>query len=187
VTRIIAGAARGRRLETPRGAATRPTSDRVREALFGSLDARGMLDGAVVLDLFAGSGALGLEAASRGAREVVLVDSAREAVAVARRNAAALGLAGVRVVQAPVLRWLAGPDVPAADLVLLDPPYALDGDALAAVLQALDAAPLADGALVVAERDGRSPEPTWPAGWEPEGARRYGDTVLWTVAARLRA
>ncbi len=112
VTRIIAGVARGRRLETPRGAATRPTSDRVREALFGSLDARGVLDGAVVLDLFAGSGALGLEAASRGAEEVVLVDSAREAVAVARRNAAALGLAGVRVVQAPVLRWLAGPGVP---------------------------------------------------------------------------
>jgi 16S rRNA (guanine966-N2)-methyltransferase len=187
MTRIIAGAARGRRLETPRGGATRPTSDRVREALFGSLDARGVLDGAVVLDLFAGSGALGLEAASRGARGVVLVDSAREAVAVARRNAAALGLAGVRVVQAPVLRWLAGPDVPAADLVLLDPPYGFDDDALAAVLAALDAAPLASEALVVAERDGRSPEPAWPRGWEPEEARRYGDTVLWTAAARLRA
>ena len=186
MTRIIAGSARGRRLETPRGAATRPTSDRVREALFGSLDARGVLDGAVVLDLFAGSGALGLEAASRGAREVVLVDSAREAVAVARRNAAALGLAGVRVVQAPVLRWLAGRDVPAADLVLLDPPYGFDDAALAGVLQALDAGPLADGALVIAERDGRSPEPAWPSGWEPEGARRYGDTVLWTAAARLR-
>jgi 16S rRNA (guanine966-N2)-methyltransferase len=184
VTRIIAGAARGRRLETPRGAATRPTSDRVREALFGSLDARGVLDGAVVLDLFAGSGALGLEAASRGAGQVVLVDSAREAVAVARRNAAALGLAGVRVVQAPVRRWLAGPDVPAADLVLLDPPYALDEEALAAVLRALDG--VARGALVVVERDGRSPEPAWPKGWEPQGARRYGDTVLWTAAARLR-
>jgi len=186
VTRIIAGVARGRRLETPRGAATRPTSDRVREALFGSLDARGVVDGAVVLDLFAGSGALGLEAASRGAKEAVLVDSAREPVAVARRNAAALGLASVRVVQAPVLRWLAGHDVPAADLVLLDPPYGLGEDELAAVLQALDAGPLADGALVVAERDGRSPEPVWPRGWEPEGARRYGDTALWTAAARLR-
>jgi 16S rRNA (guanine966-N2)-methyltransferase len=186
VTRIIAGAARGRRLETPRGAATRPTSDRVREALFGSLDARGILDGAVVLDLFAGSGALGLEAASRGAREVVLVDSAREAVAVARRNTAALGLAGVRVVQAPVQRWLAGPEVPAADLVLLDPPYGLADEALAAVLTALDAAPLADDALVVVERDVRSPEPAWPEGWKPEGVRRYGDTALWTAAARLR-
>jgi 16S rRNA (guanine966-N2)-methyltransferase len=186
VTRIIAGAARGRRLETPRGAATRPTSDRVREALFGSLDARRVLDGAVVLDLFAGSGALGLEAASRGAAEVVLVDSAREAVAVARRNAVALGLAGVRVVQAPVQRWLTGPDVPAADLVLLDPPYGFGENELGAVLTALDAGPLAAGALVVAERDGRSPEPAWPRGWEPEGARRYGDTVLWTAAARLR-
>ena len=186
MTRIIAGVARGRRLETPRGPATRPTSDRVREALFGSLDARGVLDGAVVLDLFAGSGALGLEAASRGAREVVLVDSSREAVTVARRNAAALGLAGVRVVQAPVLRWLAGPDIPAADLVLLDPPYGFEDDALGAVLAALDAGPLGSGALVVAERDGRSPEPAWPRDWEPEGARRYGDTVLWAAAARLR-
>jgi 16S rRNA (guanine966-N2)-methyltransferase len=90
------------------------------------------------------------------------------------------------VVQAPVLRWLAGPDVPAADLVLLDPPYGFDDEALAAVLAALDAGKLAAGALVVAERDGRSPEPAWPRGWEPEGARRYGDTVLWTAAARLR-
>lgn len=185
MTRIIAGEARGRRIETPRGDATRPTSDRVREALFGSLDARGVLDDAVVLDLYAGSGALGLEAASRGAREVVLVDSAREAVTVARRNAAGLGLAGVRVVQAPVLRWLAGPGIPPADLVLLDPPYALGEEPLAAVLAALDA--VAPAALVVVERDARSPEPAWPAGWTPEGPRRYGDTVLWTAAARLRA
>jgi 16S rRNA (guanine966-N2)-methyltransferase len=185
VTRIISGVARGRRIETPKGNGTRPTSDRVREALFGSLDARGVLDGAVVLDLYAGSGALGLEAASRGAEQVVLVDNAREAVAVARRNAAALALAGVRVVQAPVLRYLAGPDVPAADLVLLDPPYALDEEALGTVLRAVDA--VAPEALVVVERDGRSPEPAWPQGWEPEGARRYGDTALWTAAARLRA
>ena len=184
MTRIIAGVARGRRIQTPRGGATRPTSDRVREALFGSLDARGALEGAVVLDLFAGSGALGLEAASRGAEQVVLVDNAREAVAVARSNAAALGLDGVRVVQAPVLRYLSGQDVPRADLVLLDPPYALDEEALATVLTAVDR--VTDEALVVVERDGRSPEPTWPQGWEPEGARRYGDTVLWTAAATLR-
>src|SRR5436853_7533700 len=104
MTRIIAGVAGGRRTETPRGEATRPTSDRVREALFGALQARGVLDGAVVLDLFAGSGALGLEAASRGAARVVLVDSAREAVAVPRRNAAGPGLDRGRVVQAPGLR-----------------------------------------------------------------------------------
>ncbi len=185
MTRIIAGVARGRRIETPKGTGTRPTSDRVREALFGSLDARGVLDGAVVLDLYTGSGALGLEAASRGAEQVVLVDNAREAVAVARRNASALGLAGVRVVQAPVLRYLAGPDVPAADLVLLDPPYVLDEEALTTVLRGVDV--VAPGALVVVERGGRSPEPAWPNGWEPEGVRRYGDTALWTAAARLRA
>ncbi len=187
VTRIIAGVAGGRRIETPRGSGTRPTSDRVREALFAALDARGAVDGAVVVDLYAGSGALGLEAASRGAREVVLVDSAREAVAVARRNAAALGLDGVRVVQAPVLRWLAGAGVPRADLVLIDPPYALDEPSLAAVLTALDGACAAPGALVVVERDARSPEPAWPAGWHAEGSRRYGDTVLWTAAASVPA
>ena len=192
MTRIIAGVAGGRRIETPRGDATRPTSDRVREALFGALQARGVLEGAVVLDLFAGSGALGLEAASRGAARVVLVDNAREAVAVARRNAAGLGLDGVRVVQAPVLRHLAAarpdagpPAEPPADLALLDPPYALDERALAGVLEALDAGRLAPGALVVVERDARSPEPAWPAGWTGEGARRYGDTVLWTATARL--
>jgi 16S rRNA (guanine966-N2)-methyltransferase len=188
MTRIIAGVAGGRRIETPGGEATRPTSDRVREALFSALEARGVLDGAVVLDLFAGSGALGLEAASRGAAEVVLVDSARQAVDAARRNAAALGLDGVRVVHAPVLRHLAArrPGERHADVALLDPPYALAEDAIAQVLDALDAGHLAQGALVVVERDARSPQPRWPAGWIGEGARRYGDTVLWTATARLR-
>jgi len=189
MTRIIAGIAGGRRIETPKGDATRPTSDRVREALFGALQARGVLDGAVVLDLFAGSGALGLEAASRGAARVVLVDSAREAVAVARRNAAGLGLDGVRVVQAPVLRYLAtaasGGEAP-ADLALLDPPYPLGEAALAEVLRGLDAGHLAPEAVVVVERDVRSPAPSWPAGWTGEGARRYGDTAVWTATARLR-
>jgi 16S rRNA (guanine966-N2)-methyltransferase len=190
VTRIIAGRAGGRRIETPRGEGTRPTSDRVREALFSALEARGALDGAVVLDLFAGSGALGLEAASRGAAEVVLVDSARQAVDVARRNAAALGLGRVRVVHAPVLRYLAGPVRPgerSADLVVLDPPYALAEDALAQVLRALDGGRLAPAAVVAVERDAHSPQPRWPEGWASEGARRYGDTALWTATARLRA
>jgi 16S rRNA (guanine966-N2)-methyltransferase len=185
MTRIIAGSAGGRRLETPRGPDTRPTSDRVREALFSALEARGLIEGAAALDLFAGSGALGLEAASRGAASVVLVDSARGAADVARRNAAALGLTGVRVVQAPVLRYLAGPPAP-ADLVLLDPPYALDDDAVAAVLDGLDAGHVAPGAVVVVERSARSPEPRWPRGWTGEGARRYGDTAVWTALARLR-
>jgi 16S rRNA (guanine966-N2)-methyltransferase len=186
MTRIIAGSAGGRRIETPKGSDTRPTSDRVREALFSALEARDVLDGAAVLDLFAGSGALGLEAASRGAASVVLVDSARAAVQVARRNAAALGLPAVRVVQAPVLRYLAGPAAP-ADLALLDPPYALDEDALAEVLRALDGEHLAAGALVVVERDARSPQPRWPPGWTADGVRRYGDTAVWTALARLRS
>src|SRR5512132_3587166 len=179
MTRIIAGSAGGRRIEAPKGSDTRPTSDRVREALFSALEARDVLDGAAVLDLFAGSGALGLEAASRGAASVVLVDSARAAVDVAHRNAAALGLTGVRVVQAPVLRYLAGPALP-ADVALLDPPYALDEDALGQVLAALDAGHLAPGAVVVVERSTRSPQPRWPAGWTADGVRRYGDTALWT-------
>jgi 16S rRNA (guanine966-N2)-methyltransferase len=189
MTRIIAGLAGGRRIETPRGEATRPTSDRVREALFSALEARRVLDGAVVLDLFAGSGALGLEAASRGAARVVLVDSSRQAVDVARRNAAGLGLDGVRVVHAPVLRHLAvrSPGEPPADVALLDPPYSLTEEALALVLDALDAGHLAPGALVVVERDARSPQPHWPEGWTAEGTRRYGDTALWTATARLRA
>jgi 16S rRNA (guanine966-N2)-methyltransferase len=186
MTRIIAGAVGGRRIETPKGPETRPTSDRVREALFGALEARDVLDGAAVLDLFAGSGALGLEAASRGAASVVLVDSARAAVEIARRNVAALGLPGVRVVQAPVLRYLAGAAVP-ADLALLDPPYSVGEDALAGVLTALDAGHLAPGAVVVVERSARSPQPRWPPGWTPDGVRRYGDTAVWTALARLRS
>src|SRR4051812_34533218 len=98
MTRIIAGVAGGRRIETPRGSDTRPTSDRVREALFSALEARRALEDAAVLDLFAGSGSLGLEAASRGAASVVLVEAARAAAEVARRNAAALAIPGVRVV-----------------------------------------------------------------------------------------
>ena len=189
MTRIIAGRAGGRRIETPKGEATRPTSDRVREALFSALEARRVLDGATVLDLFAGSGAIGLEAASRGAAQVVLVDSSRHAVDVARRNVAGLGLDGVRVVHAPVLRHLAAPRRPGerrADVAVLDPPYAVDEDALAQVLRALDAGHLVPGAVVVVERDARSPEPRWPRHWLGEGARRYGDTALWTATARLR-
>jgi 16S rRNA (guanine966-N2)-methyltransferase len=186
MTRIIAGSAGGRRIETPKGSDTRPTSDRVREALFGSLAARGVIDGAAVLDLYAGSGALGLEAASRGAVSVVLVDSSRAAVDVARRNMAALGLTGVRVVHAPVLRYLGTPGA-VADLVLLDPPYSIAEDALAGVLAALDGGHLAPGALVVVERSARSPEPRWPSGWTGDGVRRYGDTAVWTALARLRS
>lgn len=184
MTRIIAGAAGGRTLAVPpRG--TRPTSDRVREALFSRLDHLDVVEGARVVDLYAGSGALGLEAASRGAAHVVLVESSGRAVTVCRRNVAALGLPGVRVAAERVEAWLqrsgsagdAG-GVGAIDLALLDPPYDLAEDQLAAALTAL--VPLLDArAVVVVERSARAPEPTWPAGLGRIDERRYGETVLW--------
>ena len=187
MTRIIAGTARGRRLVTPPGDATRPTSDRVREALFSVLQSRDAVAGARVLDLFAGSGALGLEAASRGAAAVVLVDSARAAVDAARRNAAAVtgeGVGPVDVVLAPALRYLRRPPAVPFGLVLLDPPYALGEDDLAEHLAALVApGVLAPGALVVVERGGRTPAPAWPDGLAGEPERRYGETVLWPATA----
>ncbi len=159
------------------GAGTRPTSDRVREALFSRLEHADLLADAVVWDLYAGSGALGLEAASRGAREVVLVEAAKQAALVCRRNVATLGLAGVRVMAQRVAAFLqqaAGP----VDLVFLDPPYDLGEGELAEALGAL-AAHVAPGGVVVVERSVRSPEPTWPAGLAAVAERRYGETVLW--------
>jgi 16S rRNA (guanine966-N2)-methyltransferase len=182
MTRIIAGAARGRRLAAPQGTSTRPTSDRVREAVFSMLVARGAVEGARVLDLFAGSGALGLEAASRGAADVVLVDSSRQAVDVARRNADAVGACRVRVVRSPALRYLARCPERPLDLVFLDPPYALGETPLAEHLTALVAGGwLAPGAVVVVERSSRCPEPSWPSGLVGEPARRYGETAVWTA------
>lgn len=180
VTRIISGTAGGRRLKTPSGSATRPTSDRVREALFSGLESRDVLRGAHVLDLYAGSGALGLEAASRGAASVVLVESDRRAAAVARENADSLGLASVSVRISSVEKLLAGTPTRPVDLVLADPPYDVAEDALAHVLGLLtERGWLAAGALLVVERSTRSPEPAWPPGVVPEGCRTYGETTLW--------
>jgi 16S rRNA (guanine966-N2)-methyltransferase len=180
VTRIIAGSAGGRRLQVPAGRDTRPTSDRVREALFSRLDHEGWLDGARVLDLYAGSGALGLEAASRGAAEVVLVESARVAAATIRRNASALGLGGVRVAEAKVERWLDRPAEVVFDVVLADPPYPVTDDVVDGVLRLLtEHGWLADQALVVVERASRRRAPQWPPPLEPVGDRAYGETRLW--------
>ena len=181
MTRIVAGTAGGRRIEVPRSG-TRPTSERVREALFARLEHYGVLDGAGVLDLCAGSGALGLEAASRGAREVTLVDSSRGAAAVCRRNTRSLGLPGVRVVTATAAAFLAGAAGAPVDLVLVDPPYDLGEERLTAMLAALARSSdpwLAPRAVVVVERSARSPEPAWPAGLERLADRRYGETALW--------
>ena len=176
MTRIVAGTAGGRTIDVP-ASGTRPTSDRVREALFSRLDHADVLDGATVWDLYAGSGALGLEAASRGAARVVLVEAHRTAAEVCRRNAARLGLPGVRVVPQRVSAFLeqaAGP----VDLALLDPPYDLPEAELADALAALEPH-LAPGAVVVVERTSRTPEPTWPAGTRRTADKRYGETVLW--------
>ncbi|KYH43303.1 16S rRNA (guanine(966)-N(2))-methyltransferase RsmD [Branchiibius sp. NY16-3462-2] len=178
MTRIIAGTAGGRRLQTPAGSGTRPTSDRVREALFARLEHLGALDGGAV-DLYAGSGALGLEAASRGAAPVLLVESDRRAAAVIKTNVAALGLRDITVRAATVERTLAGGAPYAADLVLIDPPYAVGEEALAGVLEALTHGWLADEATVVVERSSRTPQPTWPAGLTCEDERKYGETTLW--------
>lgn len=180
MTRIIAGVAGGRTLRTPPGSGTRPTSDRVREALFSALAARDALDGSRVLDLFAGSGALGLEAASRGAVMVDLVESDRRAASVIRDNITALGLGGTHVRAMTVATFLAGPSPTAYNLVLMDPPYDLPEADVTAVLTTLATGGwLAEDAVVVVERSSRSPEPSWPTGWSPGKARRYGETTLW--------
>ncbi len=169
MTRIVAGSAGGRRLHTPLGVATRPTADRVREALFSSL---GELSGLRVLDLYAGSGALGLEALSRGAASATMVERAPAAVAVIRRNIATLELAGAHVAAVSVERFLAKPPE-RYDLVLADPPYAVQLDA---VLSAL--VPWVGGEVVL-ERASRGPRPSWPAGLAARRWRRYGETTLW--------
>ncbi len=158
---------------------TRPTSERVREALFGRLEHDGRLAGAAVLDLFAGSGALGLEAASRGARRVVLVEAARPAARTCRDNAAALGLDDVVEVVVGRAETYAAATPEAFDLVLLDPPYDADDAAVARVLEALSRGRVTPGGQVVVERARRAGAPPWPAAWHPAGERRYGDTVLW--------
>lgn len=177
MTRIVAGSAGGRTLAVPpRG--TRPTSERVREALFSRLEHVVGLDGARVLDLYAGSGALGLEAASRGAQGVVLVEHDRAAAQVCRANAASTGLAErVRVVVDRVERYLDSA-TDRFDLVLVDPPYAVDGVGLDVVL-ARAAGLLAEDGWLVVERSTRSPGPSWPAGLIAESDRRYGETHLW--------
>jgi 16S rRNA (guanine966-N2)-methyltransferase len=185
VTRIVAGDAGGRKLVVPRGDLTRPTSDRVREALFSVLDARGLVPGAKVLDLYAGSGALGLEAASRGAASAVLVDASRQAVEAARQNVSALGFARVTVVLSSVRRYLAARVATPSSLVFADPPYAMGQDEVGQMLGALTANGwLLPGAVVLLERSTRSMEPEWPAGLARHAVRRYGETAVWQAEWR---
>jgi 16S rRNA (guanine966-N2)-methyltransferase len=183
MSRIVAGQARGRRLAVPDGRDTRPTSDRVREALFASLEADvGSLAGCRVLDLYAGSGAVGIEALSRGAATVVLVEVNRRAAGVIRQNLRNVGLQGGQVVSTKVERFVADPlgDRQAFDVVFCDPPYAMTGEAVGGVLVALRTHGwLVPGAAVVVERSTRTGEFSWPAGFAADRVRRYGDTTLW--------
>jgi 16S rRNA (guanine966-N2)-methyltransferase len=175
--RVVAGRLGGRRLRAVPGRDTRPTSDRVREALFSIIGER--VVGARVLDLFAGTGALAIEALSRGAASAVLVEQAPQAIGVIRANLEALDLerlASVRRtrVEAYLRVQRDGP----FDVVLLDPPYGIGVGLLAGLLARLEQGALTPGALVALESSSRSQPPPWPAGLVPDDPRRYGDTAL---------
>ena len=189
MTRIISGFAGSITLKTP-GAGTRPTSDRVREAVFSALESRGRVDGARVLDLYAGSGALGLEAASRGASVVRLVEQSGAGATACRFNAAAILKqapvgsdvqidVSVRLVQSFLT---SNPEI--WDLVFMDPPYDLGEEELALNLRSL-APRLAPDATLCLERSSKSPEPRWPLGIEHERRSDYGDTTLWWAVSAL--
>jgi 16S rRNA (guanine966-N2)-methyltransferase len=185
MTRIIGGTAGGRRISVPRGVHTRPTSDRVREALFSAVEAWcGSLSGLRFLDLYAGSGAVGLEAWSRGAGVVTLVEQDRRTARMIATNARNLGFARADIVTGSVSSTLARPPSAPYDVAFLDPPYAhpdgeVDGD-----LAALDAQGwLVPDAMVVVERGPRSAEPAWPEDFGGTRQKKYGETVLWYVHA----
>ncbi|NLG56154.1 MAG: 16S rRNA (guanine(966)-N(2))-methyltransferase RsmD [Rhodococcus sp.] len=176
MTRIIAGRAGGRRLRVP-ASGTRPTSDRVREALFSALESRIDLDGAAVLDLYAGSGALGLEALSRGAEHVVLVESDAKAAAVIRENITAVGVTGAQLRLAPVATVVGQAADREFDVVLADPPYAVSDEAVTDVLESLSRHKwVGEGTIVVVERSSRSPQTQWPERYEPLKSKKYGET-----------
>ena len=181
--RVVAGRLGGRRLRAVPGSATRPTGDRVREALFSVLGDR--VDGARVLDLFAGTGALAIEALSRGAAAAVLVEQSPQATAVIRANLEALDLSGVATVRRTKVEvYLRSQRDGPFDLVLLDPPYALPVGLLAGVLARLARGALAPGAVLALESSARAEPPPWPVDLQPDRPRRYGDTALHLAAYR---
>jgi 16S rRNA (guanine966-N2)-methyltransferase len=181
MTRIIGGSVGGRRIQTPRGASTRPTSDRVREALFSAIESWcGSLSGLRFLDLYAGSGAVGLEAWSRGAGVVTLVESDKRTAALINDNARSLGFPKANIVTAPVSGTLVRPPAAPYDVAFLDPPYPYEDEAVSKDLHQLAVNDwLVPGAMVVVERSSRSPGPSWPDGFTDVREKRYGETMLW--------
>jgi len=164
--RVVAGMAKGRKLQAPPGTSTRPTSDYVREAIFNALGSRGGVDGAHVLDLFAGSGALGVEALSQGAASATFVDNDAQATSVIKANLAAVGLtADATVVRADAIGWLS--ETRSFDVTFVDPPYAFDR--WSDVLERLNS----DTVVLESDREielgGR---------WDPVRTKRYGSTVV---------
>ena len=186
MTRIVAGSAKGRTLAVPKSG-TRPTSERVREALFSRLDHMNVLEGATVLDLFAGTGALGLEALSRGAARATLVEKASAAARVASANVRSTGLPA-RVVTADARSYLCartGEDLRGdVDLVFIDPPYDIPEADMTAVLSLLGPW-IGPDALVVVERSTRAPAPTWPPFLVLEDQRTWGETVAYFAGPPL--
>ncbi|MFG2644691.1 16S rRNA (guanine(966)-N(2))-methyltransferase RsmD [Streptomyces sp. NPDC048370] len=182
MTRVIAGTAGGRRLAVPPGTGTRPTSDRAREGLFSTWEALlGTLAGARVADLYAGSGAVGLEALSRGASHALLVEADPRAAKTVRENIRSLALPGAELRTGKAEQIVTGP-APAEpyDLLFLDPPYAVSDDDLREILLTLRSGGwIADDAVVTVERSTRGGEFGWPAGFEPLRARRYGEGTFW--------
>ncbi len=178
MTRLISGAAGGRRLRVP-PSGVRPTGDKARQGLFNSLGSLLDLEGAAVLDLYAGSGALGLEALSRGAAQVVLVESGPRVLPVLRANVAAVGLPGAVVVAGSVPTVVAGPPPARFDLVLADPPYATPVAEVLGVLTTLAGGGwLAEDAVVVVERSSREEPWEWPTPLAGVRDRRYGEALL---------
>jgi len=183
MTRVIAGAAGGRRLAVPPGTGTRPTSDRAREGLFStwqSLLGGRPLDGERVLDLYAGSGAVGLEALSRGAGHTLLVEADARAARVIRENVRNLALPGAEVRAGKARQVIEAAPAAPYDLVFLDPPYAVPDDDLREILLTLRSGGwLAAEALVTVERSTRGGEFGWPDGFEALRSRRYGEGTFW--------
>lgn len=186
MSRIISGAAGGVRLASVPGDNTRPTTDRVKESLFSKLESYDIIRDARVLDAFGGSGALGCEALSRGAASVTLLDTYPKAVAVIRKNVAAVekamgrtGSSSTRVQQSQALTYVKSASGP-WDLVFVDPPYAMPNEQVSELLEALTPK-LAEGAVVVVERSSRDEEPVWGEGLYCFSTRQHGETVLYYV------